>query len=447
MFSFDPLRSDSPLIVYVDIKSPYAFIAIEPTFAIEDELGIEADWRPLTLDIPSYLGSARLDEQGNVAEQDRTAEQWAAVKYAYRDARRYAALRGLTLRGTVKIWDTSIVHIGLMWAKRQGRDILRAYLRGIYVPFWRRELDAEDSMVVASVLEQAGADMSGWPSFLAGEGRAEHDAMQPAIFDAGVFGVPSYVADGELFFGRENLPRVRWLLGGRQGPAPDIAYRRFGEGGAGASVVAASGASLTVAVDFKQPQSYLAVQPTIDLAEELGVEVDWLPAQVPPLATPSAPSASDDRGARHLRLRAHYFEQDLHRYAEARGLSLCDVHRTPDSSLAAKGLLWAKQCAASAGPDPVQGYVARIFERYWRGELDLEDRAAIGGVLDEVGLDGAAFDPEAMQADFDRSQQRLRDAGVIGAPAYLVEDDLFIGRQHLPMVRWLLAGKPGSGPI
>jgi 2-hydroxychromene-2-carboxylate isomerase len=227
MNGFDPLASDSPLVVYIDYKSPYAFLAMEPTFELEDHLQIEADWRPLTLDIPSYLGSARLDEKGNVVEQDRTDEQWRMVKYAYRDARRYAALRGFTLRGTVKIWDTSLAHIGMMWAKRQGHPILRAYTRGIYVPFWRRELDVEDADVIASVLRSAGADMNGFESFLAGEGRAEHDAMQPAIFDAGIFGVPSYVVGGELFFGRENLPMVRWLLTGRKGPAPDIAYRHF----------------------------------------------------------------------------------------------------------------------------------------------------------------------------------------------------------------------------
>jgi 2-hydroxychromene-2-carboxylate isomerase len=227
MAAFDPLASDSPLIVYIDYKSPYAFIATEPTFELEDQLGIEADWRPLTLDIPSYLGSARLDDRGNVVEQNRTEEQWAAVKYAYRDARRYAALRGLTLRGTVKIWDTSIAHIGMMWAKRQGAKVLRAYTRGVYVPFWRRELDAEDPAVIASVLKRAGADLAGFESFLTGEGRTQHDAMQPAIFDAGIFGVPSYVVDGELFFGRENLPRIRWLLSGRKGPSPDIAYRHF----------------------------------------------------------------------------------------------------------------------------------------------------------------------------------------------------------------------------
>jgi 2-hydroxychromene-2-carboxylate isomerase len=224
---FDPLASTSPLIVYIDYKSPYAFVATVPTYQIEDDFGIEIDWRPLTLDIPSYLGSARLDDHGRVAEENRTPEQWAGVRYAYRDVRRYAALAGHTLRGTVKIWDTSLAHIGMMWAKRQGRAILRAYTLGLYPPFWRRELDLEDAQVITRLLEQAGADVSGFASFLAGEGRAEHDAMQPAIFDAGIFGVPTYVIEGEVFFGREHLPRVRWMLGGRRGPAPDVAYRHF----------------------------------------------------------------------------------------------------------------------------------------------------------------------------------------------------------------------------
>jgi 2-hydroxychromene-2-carboxylate isomerase len=149
------------------------------------------------------------------------------VRYAYRDARRYAALQGRTLRGTVKIWDTSLAHIGMMWAKRQGRAVLRAYTHGVYLPFWRRELDLEDLSVVTAVLRQAGAETAGFATFVAGEGRAEHDAMQPAIFDAGIFGVPTYVIEGEVFFGREHLPRVRWMVGGKRGPAPDIAYRHF----------------------------------------------------------------------------------------------------------------------------------------------------------------------------------------------------------------------------
>jgi hypothetical protein len=56
------LQSDALLIVYVDVKSPYAFAAIRPTLTLEVELGMKFDWRPLTLDIPSYLGSAEKKE-------------------------------------------------------------------------------------------------------------------------------------------------------------------------------------------------------------------------------------------------------------------------------------------------------------------------------------------------------------------------------------------------
>ena len=224
---FDPLASHAPLIVYIDYKSPYAFIAKDPTYAIEDQLGIEIDWRPLTLDIPSFLGSARLDARDKVVEQNRTPEQWRGVRHAYRDARRYARLAGYMLRGTVKIWDTSLVHIAMMWAKRQGNDVLRRYTDITYERFWRRELDAEDAAVVTGVLAEAGADVAGFEDFHTGPGRAEHDAMQAAIFDAGIYGVPGYVVEGEYFFGREHLPMVRWMLTGREGPAPDVAYRRF----------------------------------------------------------------------------------------------------------------------------------------------------------------------------------------------------------------------------
>lgn len=230
MLDFDPWRSDRPLIVYIDFKSPYAFLAKDPTWRLADVLGIAVDWRPLTLDIPSFLGSARLDSQGRVAESRRSPEQWVAVRYAYRDARRYAALSGYTLRGTVKIWDTSLAHMGLLWARDQGDAVLRGYLDRFYARFWRRELDAEDPEVVAGVLREAGAAVDGFHDYHQGPGREVHDAMQGAIFDAGIFGVPSYVVDGELFFGREHLPRIRWILQGRRGPSPDVAYDRIQEG-------------------------------------------------------------------------------------------------------------------------------------------------------------------------------------------------------------------------
>ena len=218
------VAATSPLKVYIDYKSPYAFIAKDPTYQLEQEFGIEIDWYPLTLNIGSYLGTAKKDDSGKVTESTRSPKQWLAVKYAYRDARRYAELRGLTLKGTQKIWDSSLAAIGLLWAKQQGHDELKRYTDITYEHFWKRELDIEDPEVIIAQLTEAGCETGGFLEYLAGEGRDVHDRLQEEVLDAGYYGVPTYVIDGEVYFGRQHLPRVRWHLAGRAGPLPDIAY-------------------------------------------------------------------------------------------------------------------------------------------------------------------------------------------------------------------------------
>ena len=52
------------LEVYIDYKSPYAFVAKDPTYALEKDFGVEIDWYPLTLNIGSYLGTAKKDDSG-----------------------------------------------------------------------------------------------------------------------------------------------------------------------------------------------------------------------------------------------------------------------------------------------------------------------------------------------------------------------------------------------
>ena len=217
------LQSDDPLIVYLDIKSPYAFIAMEPTLKLQEELGINIDWRPLTLDIPSYLGSAR-KEGGEVVESDRTPEQWIRIKYAYKDARRYAERQGHMLKGTEKIWDSSIANIGMLWVMEQDPGRMGEYLRSTFPAFWRRELDIEDITVVESCLQKAGLEINGFREYQAHEGRRKHDDLQTLLHPSGIYGVPTYIFDEKIFFGREHLPYIRWHLSGCPGAAPDMAY-------------------------------------------------------------------------------------------------------------------------------------------------------------------------------------------------------------------------------
>ena len=218
------LQSDAPLIVYVDIKSPYAFVAIKPTLALEEELGLAFDWRPLTLNIPSYLGSAEKKKGKVVSSSGRSPRTWNAIRYSYRDARRYAERQGYMLKGTEKIWDSSLASIGILWVRQAARERMAAYFEAIYPPFWRRELDIEDLAVVERCLEKAGVPIEGFAAFAAGEGRTQHDALQAQFHPHGIYGVPTYVLGDEILFGREHIPYLRWALTGRVGPAPDIAY-------------------------------------------------------------------------------------------------------------------------------------------------------------------------------------------------------------------------------
>lgn len=220
----DVLKSDAPLIVYVDIKSPYAFVAIRPTLALEAELGLQFDWCPLTLDIPSYLGSAEKKKGKVVASKGRSPRTWNAIRYSYRDARRYAERQGLVLKGTEKIWDSSLPNIAILWVMQTARDRLGAYFEAVYPPFWRRELDIEDIAVIENCLNEAGVETAGFAVFANGAGRTLHDALQPQFHSNGIYGVPTYVLGDDILFGREHIPYLRWALSGRAGTPPDIAY-------------------------------------------------------------------------------------------------------------------------------------------------------------------------------------------------------------------------------
>jgi 2-hydroxychromene-2-carboxylate isomerase len=198
--------------VYIDYKSPYAYLAKDLAYELARDFPVRLDWQPYVLDIPSFLGSARLDESGRVVEENRNAHQWRRVRYSYLDCRRQARKRGLTIRGPQKIWNSQIALIGMLYAKRQGEAVLRRYHDLTFEHFWKRELDIEDPAVVTVALAEASADTAGFASYLAGEGPAELQRLCREAEAKGVFGVPSFIVDGELFWGREHLPDIRDML-------------------------------------------------------------------------------------------------------------------------------------------------------------------------------------------------------------------------------------------
>lgn len=374
------LASDSPVIVYIDIKSPYAYLAVQPTRELETELGVKFDWRPFVLDIPSYLGSASLDDSGHVAEHNRTAEQWAGVKYAYADCRRYASLRNMTIRGTVKIWDTNLVATAMLWAKQHSHEALNNFIDFVYEPFWKRELDIDDVSLINGLLESAGADGSKFLDWANSEGFAINQNLQEDAFNAGIYGVPSYIVDGQMYFGREHLPRIRWHLGDQSEPTPDIAYSLplappLAPKPSKAAKLPNHPQQITIGVE-NTLDCLLAISSLKDLLDQHKLTAQWVRIQSKEFYS-VLPQEDQSRTARHSQLRVANHKANLHRYG--------------------------------------------------------------GGVVSNDEL------AKAVHKELEQRQITLADSGpsdvihpALPGVVIKIDEDIFIGRQHLPLIATLL---------
>ncbi len=182
--------------VYIDYKSPYAYLAKDPAWELEREFEVRLDWLPYTLEIPEFLGTV----------EGRNAHQWRRIRYSYMDARRLANRRGLTVRGPQKIFDSSIAAIGMLYAQRH--DVFRKYNDLVFERFWKRALDIENRDAIRAVLSEAGAPVASFFDFLDRDGRVAHDRICCQAEELGVFGVPTFVLDGEIFWGGDRL----WMV-------------------------------------------------------------------------------------------------------------------------------------------------------------------------------------------------------------------------------------------
>ncbi len=191
---------------YFDYKSPYAWLAQAATQTLAAQPGVHVEWLPYTLQIDKYLGTAELDVDGVDRIGTRNDHQWRRVRYSYMDCRREANRRGLTIRGPRKIFDSSLAHIAFLYAAGHGE--WWPLHKAIFERFWRRELDIEQPAVLRALLDECGLPTADFEDYLAGSGRARLRQIEAEAEAAGVFGVPSYLVDGELYWGQERLERV-----------------------------------------------------------------------------------------------------------------------------------------------------------------------------------------------------------------------------------------------
>lgn len=182
--------------MYSDYKSPFAYLAFDPAFALEERYRVRLRWIPFQL---------RIKGKG-----ERSTYSEYKARYSYLDARRWARPRGLVIRGPLKVYDTTPALIGGLFAQSQGR--LLDYSRKVYEPFFRRELEADQPEAVAVVIASLGMSAGEYREYLAGPGALAYELAQEEAVRDQVFGVPLFFLDGEPFWGHDRLPLLERRL-------------------------------------------------------------------------------------------------------------------------------------------------------------------------------------------------------------------------------------------
>lgn len=191
-------------------------------------------------------------------------------------------------------------------------------------------------------------------------------------------------------------------------------------------------APLSIVIDFKSPNAYLALRPSFELVDSLGIDVEWIPFAAEPIKPYATVAADAPRGAHHRWIRAQYWAKDLERYAERQGLTLKEIHRAPDVLLPGMGLQWLKQNA----PDRIRSYLTQCFQGWWSGTLEIESEDAVAALIESTEF--VDYCRGQGRLEWEILQGQLLAAGIFEVPSYVVGNELYLGRQHLPMVRKLL---------
>jgi 2-hydroxychromene-2-carboxylate isomerase len=176
--------------MYSDYKSPFAYLAFDPAFALEQRYRIRLRWIPFQL---------RIKGKG---ERSQYSEYKA--RYSYLDARRWAKPRGLAIRGPLKVYDTTPALIGGLFAEQQGR--LVDYSRRVYEMFFKRELEADNPDAVANVIADLGMSADDYRKYLSGDGALAYQRAQDEAANDHVFGVPLFIFEAEPFWGHDRIP-------------------------------------------------------------------------------------------------------------------------------------------------------------------------------------------------------------------------------------------------
>lgn len=192
------------IIDYVfSIGSPWSYIGLEPFLDLAEKTGAE---------IRPYL-TIVLEENGGIFSRNRPEPR---RQYWQRDLKRWAGLRGkkLLLENRPPLADPAPAAFMVIAAYLDGKPWLEL-TKALQEAFWSRGEDIGNPAVRKAIATAAGFDGDALA-------KREQDADVQGKWTAdrefaiknGVFGFPSFLYDGELYWGQDNLHFLESHLNG-----------------------------------------------------------------------------------------------------------------------------------------------------------------------------------------------------------------------------------------
>ncbi len=189
-----------PIDFYFDFSCPYAYLGSTQLSAIAAETGAEIRLRPFLLGgVFLHLGQAQ-----NMS----TTLNAPKKRHNRNDLIRWAALFDVPLNKPFRHPNRTVEALRVFLASPD--DSKADVMAALYRLYWQDSADISDPDLLCDALNGLGLD---GPSIVA---KSRTPAIKKALFactdnaiDAGVFGAPAWVVDGELFWGQDRIEMVK----------------------------------------------------------------------------------------------------------------------------------------------------------------------------------------------------------------------------------------------
>ena len=182
---------------YYDYGSPTAYLAWTQLPAICAKHNATLNYQPI------LLGGVFKGTNNQSPVMIKAKGEWL-LKDVERYARHYGVAYAMNPHFIV---NTMPAMRGAMWAKSTGQ--LEAYNAAMYPAMWADQKDIAQPEVIQDVLSKAGLDATAMSEAIQQQDikQALIDATNAAV-EAGVFGAPTMIVDGEMHFGQDRLDWV-----------------------------------------------------------------------------------------------------------------------------------------------------------------------------------------------------------------------------------------------